>query len=163
MSPQYNPDPTQVSAFFHLFGKGDYEFAVGEGKPFAGVNAKGEPNAGIRYPLKCSEVIEGDDAGKGKRQMFTCYIHSEGAMSFSKRFVMACLGFAGNAQAEADFNEQFKGADWAVDPNPEAPSKGEMWQRVDNTRLIISTSLGTDQEGNPSQNWDVFHPITALG
>ena len=162
MSPVYNPDPSQVSAFFHLFGKGNYEFLVGEGKPFAGQNQKGEANAGVRYPLRCEEVIEGDDSGKGKRQMFTCYIHNEGGRAFGKRFQMACLGFEGNSQGEIAFDEFAKGKDWSVNPDPEAPSIGEMWQAMNNTRLVISTSIGLDDKGNDSQNWDAFIPISAL-
>jgi hypothetical protein len=162
MSPQYNPDPSTVSAFFHIFSKGDYLFEVGEGKPFEGVNQKGEPNAGIRYPLVCTDVIEGDSQGKGKKQMFTCYIHSEGAISFSKRFLMACLGFEGTSEGEAKFNSEVEGADWRVDPDPASPFVGEMWQRVNNTSLIISADVKVDEEGKKQQNWGAFSPISSL-
>jgi len=162
MSPQYSPDPSQVSAFFHIFSKGDYLFDVGEGKPFEGANAEGKANAGVRYPLICSDVIEGDSSAKGKRQMFTCYIHSEGAISFSKRFLMACLGFEGTSEGEEKFNQEIQGADWRVDPEPTAPFLGEMWERVNNTSLIISTDVKVDDEGKKQQNWGAFSPISSL-
>jgi hypothetical protein len=162
MSPQYNPDPSQVSAFFHIFSKGDYLFEVGEGKPFEGANAEGKANAGVRYPLICTDVIEGDPQAKGKRQMFTCYIHSEGAISFSKRFLMACLGYDGDHEGEAKFNEAIAGADWRVDPEPTAPFLGEMWERVNNTSVVISTDVKMDNEGKKQQNWGAFSPISSI-
>lgn len=162
MTPQYNPDPSQVSAFFYIFSKGDYLFEVGEGKPFEGINAEGKSNAGVRYPLVCTDVIEGDSQGKGKRQMFTCYIHSEGAISFSKRFLMGCLNFEGTSEGEAKFNEEIAGADWRVDPDPTAPFLGEMWQRVNNTSVIISCDVKLDDEQKKQQNWGAFAPISSL-
>jgi len=160
MSPQYSPDPSQVSAFFHIFSKGDYLFDVGEGKPFEGVNAKGDSNAGVRYPLICTDVIEGDSSAKGKRQMFTCYIHSEGAMSFSKRFLMAALGYEANNEGEMRFNAESQGKDWRVDPNPEAPYVGEMWKAPAGASLVIHASAGLNDSGDKQQKWDGFSPLS---
>ena len=161
MSPQYNPDPTQVSAFFYLFNKGDYLFEVGEGKPFEGTNQKGDPNAGIRYPIICSDVLEdGDKEGKGKKQMFTCYIHSDGAMQFSKRFIMAGLGYESSSEGELKFNEENKAADWRVDPNPEAPYVGEMWKKVEGSTMIIHTSIKLGEDGQKQQQWNGFSPLS---
>jgi len=160
--PQYNPDPTTVSAFFYMFEKGDYLFEVGEGKPFEGQNQKGDPNAGIRYPIICSDVLgnDGDSGGKGKKQMFTCYIHSEGAMSFSKRFLMACLGYDSSSEGELRFNAEKQGADWKVDPNPEAPYVGEMWKSVQGTTLIMHCSTKLNEEGQKQQQWNGFSPLS---
>ena len=160
MSPTYNPDPSQVSAFFYLFNKGDYLFEVGEGKPFEGTNSKGEPNAGIRYPIICTDVLEGDAEGKGKKQMFTCYIHSEGAISFSKRFLMACLGYPSDSDGELKFNAETAGQDWKVDPTPDAPYVGEMWKKVVGTTLILHASVGTNEEGVKQQKWNGFSPLS---
>lgn len=162
MTPQYNPDPSQVSAFFYIFTKGDYLFEVGAAKPFEGVNAQGNANAGVRYPLICTNVPEGDAAGLQKRQMFTCYVHSDGAMSFSKRFLMACLGFDGTSEGETAFNEACEGSDWRIDPDPTAPFLGEMWQKVENTSLIISCDVKLDDEGKKQQEWKAFSPISSL-
>lgn len=162
MSPQYNPDPSQVSAFFHIFPKGDYLFDVGEGKPFEGVNAEGNANAGVRYPLVCSRVIEGDPQAVGKKQMFTCYVHSDGAISFSKRFQMGCLGFDGDSEGEQKFNEEMTGADWRIDPDPTAPYLGDAWKRISNTSVIISTDVKMDDEGKKQQNWGAFSPLSSL-
>lgn len=160
MSPQYNPDPTTVSAFFYLFEKGDYLFDVQEGKPFEGTNQKGEANAGIRYPIVCSNVLEGDSSGKGKKQMFTCYIHSDGAMSFSKRFLMACLGYSSDSEGELRFNAENQGADWRVDPNPEAPYVGEMWKKVTGATLVLHASTRLNDEGQKQQQWNGFSPLS---
>ena len=162
MSPQYNPDPSTVSAYFFLFSKGDYLFGVGEGKPFEGMNQKGEPNAGIRYPIVCSDVLEGDSNGKGKKQMFTCYIHSDGAMQFSVRFIMACLGYDSSGEGEMKFNEENKGADYRVDPDPEAPYLGEMWKRLSGTSLIIHASTKLNDENQKQQQWNAFSPLSAI-
>ena len=160
MSPQYNPDPTTVSAFFYLFEKGDYLFTVGEGKPFEGANQKGEPNAGIRYPIVCTDVLDGDSGGKGKKQMFTCYIHSDGAMQFSKRFLMACLGYESSNEGELRFNAENQGEDWGVDPNPEAPRIGEMWKKVTGATLIMHTDTRLNDEGQKQQQWTGFSPLS---
>lgn len=161
MSPQYNPDPTQVSAFFYMFEKGDYLFEVGEGKPFEGQNQKGDANAGIRYPMICSDVLDGGDPkAKGKKQMFTCYIHSEGAVSFSKRFLMACLGYKATSEGELKFDEEKRGMDWGIDPNPEAPSVGEMWRAVQGSTLICHCSTKLNDEGQKQQQWNGFSPLS---
>jgi len=160
MSPQYNPDPTTVSAFFYMFEKGDYLFDVGEGKPFEGVNQKGEPNAGVRFPLICSDVLEGDSGGKGKKQMFTCYIHTDGAVQFSKRFQMACLGYEATSEGEAKFDKETKGEDWKVDPNPEAPYLGEMWKKLTGSTLIMHCSTKLNDDGQKQQQWDGFSPLS---
>jgi hypothetical protein len=164
MTPQYNPDPSQVSAFFYIFSKGDYLFDVGEGKPFEGTNSDGDANAGVRYPLICKNVVgsDGDQQGVSKRQMFTCYIHSEGAISFSKRFLMACLGFTGDDQGETAFNESTQGMDWKIDPDPAAPYMGEMWQKVNSTSLIITADVKLDNDGKRQQQWKAFAPISSL-
>jgi hypothetical protein len=162
MTPQYNPDPSQVSAFFHIFPKGDYLFDVGEGKPFEGTNAEGNANAGVRYPLTCSRVIEGDAQAVKKKQMFTCYVHSDGAISFSKRFQMGCLGFNGDSEGEQKFNEEMAGADWRIDPDPTAPYLGDAWKRIGNTSVIISCDVKMDDEGKRQQNWGAFSPLSSL-
>jgi len=162
MSPQYNPDPSTVSAYFYMFSKGDYIFTVGEGKPFEGVNRTGDSNAGIRYPIICTDVLEGDSKGKGKKQMFTCYIHSDGAMQFSTRFIMACLGYESSGEGEAKFNEENQGADYRVDPNPEAPYVGEMWKKLTGSSLVIHASIALDDEQKKQQKWNGFSPLSAV-
>ncbi|KKK91687.1 hypothetical protein LCGC14_2710410, partial [marine sediment metagenome] len=138
----------------------DYLFEVGEGKPFEGANSKGEPNAGIRYPIICTGVLEGDAEGKGKKQMFTCYIHSEGAISFSKRFLMACLGYESDSEGELRFNAETQGQDWKVDPTPDAPYVGEMWKKVQGSTLIIHTSVKLGDDGQKQQQWNGFSPLS---
>lgn len=162
MSPVHTPDPTQVSAFFHLFPKGDYLFNVGEAKPFEGTNQKGDANSGLRYPLICSDVLaDGDSASVGKKQMFTCYTHSEGALSFSKRFLMACLGFSQDNDGEMAFNEKYAGQDWKVDPDPDAPYVGEVWQSVNNSSLIMTTDIKLN-EGIKTQDWKAMRAVSEL-
>lgn len=162
MPPTYNPDPSTVSAYFFLFSKGDYLFEVGEGKCFEGQNQKGDANAGIRYPIICSDVLEGDSKGRGKKQMFTCYIHSDGAMSFSTMFMMACLGYESSGDGESKFNEEHQGADYRVDPNPEAPYLGEMWASLKGTSLVIHASIALNPDGVKQQKWNAFSPLSSI-
>ena len=162
MSPTYNPDPSTVSAYFFLFEKGDYLFAVGEPKAFEGVNQKGDANAGIRYPILCTDVLEGNAKGKGKKQMFTCYIHSDGAMAFSTMFMMACLGYESSGDGEAKFNEEHQGADYRVDPNPETSYLGEMWSSLNGTSLIIHASVKLGDDNQKQQKWNGFSPLSSI-
>ena len=156
--PRYEPDLTAVSAALDLFEKGDWEFSIGEPKAFERTNEKGKLSAGVRYLLSLAEEHNGHK--KGSKQMFSCYIHTDGAMTFSKRFVMAALGFKNTSEDERLFDEQFKGADWSVDPDTGAV--GDVWRQPAGRRIVCSLEIGENPNTNePSQQFSGFLPVTA--
>lgn len=158
MSPRFEPDLTAVAANLDLFEKGSWEFSIGEPKSFSRENEKGQLSVGVRYPLALSE--EKDGHKKNAKQLFSCYIHTEGGMTFSKRFIMAALGFKNNTQSEREFDEQFKGADWGIDPDTQAV--GDVWRQPAGRRVIASCEIGTNPNtGEPSQQFTGFLPVTA--
>lgn len=155
MSPRYEPDFSKVTVSFELFSKGDYEFVIGEPTSFQGENRKGGLKVGVRYPIVLAEDTNGHK--KGARQMFTCYIHSDGAMSFSKQWLMAALGF--NRNEEKKFDAEYASKDWSIDT--ESKAAGDVWREVNGKRVIISV----DQQANPEtgelgNTFSGFRPVT---
>lgn len=158
MSPRYEPDLTAVAANLELFSKYEYEFIIGEPKGFERTNRKGQLSVGVRFPLSLAEETNGHK--KGAKQLFSCYIHSEGGMQFSKRFVMSALGFGNKTADEQAFDSQYRGADWSVDPDVSAV--GDVWRLPAGRRIAASLDVGTDPEtGDPSQQFKGFRPVTA--
>jgi len=158
MSPRYEPDLTAVAATLELFEKGDFEFIIGEPKSFQRQNDKGQLSVGVRFPLALAEETNGHK--KNSRQLFSCYIHTDGGMTFSKRFIMAALGYKGNSQGEREFDDKFKGADWSLDPDN--GSVGDVWRQPAGRRITASLDIGTNpNSGEPSQQFTGFQPVSA--
>ncbi len=158
MSPRYEPDLTAVAATLEQFEKGDFEFGIGEPKSFQRTNDKGQLSVGVRYPLALSEESNGHK--KGAKQMFSCYIHTDGGMTFSKRFIMAALGFKNTSQDERVFDEKYKGADWSIDP--ETGAVGDVWRQPAGRRITASLDVGVNPNtGEPSQQYTGFAPVAA--
>ncbi len=155
---RYEHDPSAVQSTMQVFPKGDYEFSVGEPKPFERTNAANKLSYGVGFSLKCERVVEGEDNMLGKRAYFSCYQHTEGGCSFSKRFQMSCLGHKGNPQGENAFNDEVAGQNWGFDPDE--GTVGDMWSNLTGNRLVISMSEGVNPNtGDPSQNFDAFRPV----
>jgi len=154
--PRYNYDPSTATAAQEIFPKDDYEISLGTPKSFIRQNQKGEDSYGVRFQL----TIE-DGAYKGKHIPFTCYLHSEGAQSMTKRFQMAVMGCKSNQAGEAEFNEQFGPLDWSIDP--EAGTCGEGWSKMAGARVIATLDVGKNtQTGDQQQNFKSWRPaVTA--
>lgn len=153
--PRYEFDPNAVTATIPVFAKGDYEFIVGEPKAFARTNNEGKESYGIRWPLVVAEVIEGDQAAKDKRTVYTTYMHGQ-SEPFAKRFAMAVMGFSGNADGERAFNEKTAGQDWDYDTDSGAC--GDMWRSLTGGRVVGSVDIQL-YEGNQTQDWVGFRAI----
>jgi hypothetical protein len=143
---------TKVTAGIVLLPKGDFEFAVKECKTFSRQST--DPNTqetkdvyGVQYNL---EVVGGsDDSFVGKTIPLQIYMHAgDAALSIGKRFIMASLGFALNAEAE--FNEKYADADWSVDP--EENFAGDIWQSVVGTRVAATTDQKPDKRDSSRMN-----------
>ena len=138
--PRFEPDPSKISATIAILEKDEYEFLVGEPKSFEKKNADGTiANYGIRYPLT---VMEGPR--KGAKQFQTCYQHTEGSEAFSKRFVMACLGYDGTPDGEKAFDSAYAGRDWSF--NTDDGSCGEVWRECANKRVFGAADVGVNNK-----------------
>jgi hypothetical protein len=156
--PRYEFDPSQDNAVTLVLPKDDYEFVVGEPKSFQRKNAKNEDSFGVRYPLT---VAEGQY--QGKRIFYSTYYQSQGGRDMAKVFLMAVNGYPRNAEGEEGFNEEFKGADWAF--NPEDTSVGEAFRSVVGKRVRGSLDIqpAKDREGNltgeQNQQFQTWSPL----
>ena len=141
--PRYEFDPSQDSAVQLVLPKDDYEFIVGEPRPFARKNAKGEDSFGIRYPLTVAEGIH-----QGKRIFYSTYYQSQGGRDMAKAFLLAVFGYPRNKEGEDAFNAEFQGADWSF--NPEEGTVGEAFRGVTGKRVRGSLDIqpARDREGN---------------
>lgn len=158
MCPQHNYDPTAVTVSFKTFEKGDYEIIVGEPKAFAGTNAEGNENFGIRFPGKIAAVVEeGQEDAVGERSIYTCYLHGA-AGPFGKAFAMACLGYEKSEEGEALFNEDHGSKDWSFDSD--SGSCGDGWRELTGCRVIASMSIQHNpNDGSKRQQYDSFRPV----
>jgi hypothetical protein len=156
MSPVHQFDPTQVVAGFAVFPKDEYEFEVKDAKAFQRTNKKGEETYGIRFQL-----IGRSSVADGKKSMYTCYMHSDGAQSFSKQFLMAVYGFNRNDSDEKRFNAEYGDAAlWSYDP--ESGAVGEIYKGTVGKRFYGNVEPGKNPEtGEPTQQWKSFRPFSA--
>lgn len=157
--PHFEPDLTKASVAFEIFTKGDYEFVVGEPKSFQRTNNAGKETYGVRWPITLAEEVNGYK--KGAKQLYSGYLHTEGAHAFIKQFVMSCLGFnPRSAEDERKFDAQFRGADWGIDT--ETQGVGDVYRQTTGKRVIVSMDVGINPEsGEQSQQFKGFRPITA--
>lgn len=157
---RYEPDLSKVQATFEFFSKGQYEFAIGEPKSFeqttkTGARA-GEQSIGVRYPISLAEDTNGHK--KGARNTINCYIHSDGAMSFSKQFLMAALGYKVNSAGEKQFDEDTRGRDWSIDP--ETGACGDVWREATGKHIMITADIGTNPStGEPNNQFGKYQPL----
>ena len=140
MSPTspYSPDLTKVSAGIIQLPKGDYEFAVSDGKPFKRERKEKDNSTTELFGVQYNLVVTRSDEPEymGKTIPFQVYLHSDKAFGIVKRFVMACLGFPVNEENE--FNEKYKDADWSA--NPDEPLGG-IWKDVVGTKVAATADL----------------------
>lgn len=143
--PQYNWNPSDATANFETFPKGEYEVQVGEPKAFIKKNRKGEDSYGVRYSFRIA-----DGEYEGKRGMFTIYMHSEGGQNFGKQFLLAGLGYGRDAQEERRFNEEHGGDDWNYDP--ETGAVGDGWRAMTGQRMILSMDVTKGEDDREYQD-----------
>ena len=157
MSPRYEHDASTVSAVIAILDKGDYELMIGEPKAFFNQGKEGKPdNYGIRYPLTVAEGAE-----KGSKTFYNAFIHTDGALSFSKQFLMAALGYKATKEEEKRFNDKYRGSDWGIDTDTKGV--GDVWREATGKRLTASVDVGIQEvgqnAGQPQQKWLKFRPL----
>lgn len=157
MSPRYEHDPSNVSAVIAVLDKGDYEMIVGEPKSFFNQGKDGKPdNYGVRFPLTVAEGPE-----KNSKTFYNAFIHTDGALSFAKQFMMAALGYKSTKDDEKRFNDKYRGSAWGIDTD--SKSVDDVWREATGKRLVASVDVQIQSEGtnagNPQQKWVKFRPL----
>ena len=150
--PQYQPDFSSVAAGFELLPEGIYEFKVGVGKTFEKNHPKSGLSHGVGFLLEVTEILEGGSSDAlGKKAYFRCRCQDETAMSFSKQFVMAVLGYS--LKDERTFNSERGDADWSYDT--EDNSLGELWQELAGGTVQAAVSSHQDPD-DPDREYQDF-------
>lgn len=158
MSPRVNVDFDNVAAGIPVLDADEYEFEVGEAKPFARINNKGQQTYGVMYPL--STTYNGNIA----RIPHNLHLHSAESRGFCKQFIMAALGFNYRDNAtERQYNEQYKGQDW-IDVEFDGDSGtvnevGPIYGLVSGTRVKANVTIIANKETGEPQNRFSFMPI----
>lgn len=154
--PRYEWDPSKTQSSIEVFPKGEYEVVVGEPKSFIRKNRKNEDSYGIRFSLTVA-----DGPYRGKRTIYTAYLHSEGAQSMAKRFQMAVFGFHNRPDSEKEFNERTAGLDWSFDP--ETGQCGEGWRQMAGAHVIANVDVQKNPENDEeNQNFKSWRPAVAV-
>lgn len=158
-TPIFNFDPSKVSTALAILDKGEYIFQVGEPRAFHRDKKDAAGNVvgsvfGAMYPVTVVEPLE----HKGKKQIFNAQVHTEGAQSYAKMFVMAALGFnPRDHKSEEQFNAQFSGADWSLDFTTKAV--GDVWREPKGKLIKGSVDVTQNQEtGEPMQQFKSWSP-----
>lgn len=151
----YSFDIKKEVAGIEIFPKGDYEFKVGEPKPFAKKNDDDTfANFGVRVALVIAEPAEYEN----KKAIYSNYMHFDGAGAFTKQFIMACLGYGKSKSEEERFNQDHGDEDWGFDP--EGPSLGDAWKQLEGQRVIGSMTIQKNNKtGEPMQNFGGWRAI----
>ncbi len=146
-------NPASITTAIEVFPKDQYEFVVGEPKPFAGTNQKGGDSYGVRFSLKV-----GAGEYEGKKTIYSTYLQSEGAQAMAKQFQMAVLGYGKGRAEEQRFNEDWGGKDWSIDF--EAGTVGDAWRELVGNRVKGNLDVGVNTNSGDAQQqfkgWEPF-------
>lgn len=161
MSPRFEPDLGAVRATTRIFEPGEYVVKIGTPYPMAYTKDDGTEIGGARYSLEMVGRIgpDGslDDANEGESVTnVRCYVHTEGALSMAKRFLMAAFGYSRND--EEAFNEEVLGSgDFGVAGEGDDAELGESWAQCSGN--LVRVSLDTElYEGEEQQNFRGWSP-----
>lgn len=158
-APRFEFDPSTVVASIEVFPKQEYEFQIGEPKPFkrtAGEGDKEHESFGVRFPL----AIKRPDEYSSKRTVYSIYLHSEGGQAMSKQFMMAAMGFGKGAAEEKKYDAEVRGKDWSIDF--ETLGLGDAWRDHTGKRVIGSLDIAkNNRTGDPMQQFNSWRPITS--
>jgi hypothetical protein len=150
---RYTPNPSNVTATFEVFPKGDYEFTMGKPKAFEKKDKDVVVNFGVRVPLTIN-----DGQYKGKKTSAAMYFHNEGSESASKRFQMAALGFKNNKEAEEAFNLKSAELDWSFDQ--ETGDVSDIWKQFEGKQIVGVLDVDKNKNtGEPMQQFKSWRPV----
>lgn len=157
--PRAQFDPSTVSAGVPVLNDGDYEFSIGEAKPFARVNDENKQVSGILYQL-----ITKDESGDTKRIPHNLFMHNADGFGFVKIFLMAALGFdPKDKAAEREFDAQYSNDIWLdIDwdgKTPEVKEIGPIWGQVAGGKIAATATTTMNKKTNDPQNQFKFRPV----
>lgn len=165
--PRYTAPVAGELAGIPVLTNGEYEFTVGEMKPFekekpATDTKPAVTQFGIRTSLVVTHTPEDDEDAKkylNKSIPHTLYMHGNSG-SMNKQFAMAVLGYKANQEEE--FNEKYPddvdGNNWHVDTDEQ--SIGDAWKELAGKRVRAKvTSKVNPMNTDQLQNQFSFYPF----
>jgi hypothetical protein len=149
---RFSPNLSEVTAGIPLLDKGEYEFSIGEMKPFTRTKDKEGIDVeiyGVRTSIK---VLEGSASNIGATIPMSFYLHSDESARIAKQFPAAANGFNVNvAGQEAQFNEMFPDEDdWSGDP--ETGELGDAWKSCQGKRIRANVTQTLNKLTQDLQN-----------
>ena len=158
-APRFEFDPSTVVASIEVFPKQEYEFQVGEPKPFKKTSGEGDKeheSFGVRFSL----AIKRPDEYSTKRTVYSTYLHSEGGQAMAKQFMMATMGFEKGTKGEKAYDEEARGKDWSIDF--ELGAVGDAWRELTGKRVIGALDIQKNNKtGDAMQNFTGWRPIAS--
>jgi hypothetical protein len=162
MSPRFEPDLGAVRATTRIFDSGEYVLKIGDAYPISYTREKdGAEIGGARYALEMVGRIQADgsldDAHAGESVTANrVYIHSEGALSMAKRFLMAAFGYSRND--EESFNEEvLSSGDFSISGEGDEAELGSSWAQCSGNLVRVSLDKDT-YEGEEQQAFRGWSP-----
>lgn len=156
-APRFEFDPSTVVASIEVFPKQEYEFQVGEPKPFKRTAGEDQHDSyGVRFSL----VVKQPDEYNNKRTVFSTYLQSEGAQAMAKQFMMAVMGYGKGAVEEKRYDAEARGKDWSLDFA--TGGVGDAWRDFTGKRVIGTLDVTKNKtSGDPMQQFVSWRPITS--
>lgn len=143
--PRYDFDPSKISSTITVLPKDDYEFVVGEPKPFIyQVKSTGADKYGVRFPLT---VAEGP--ATGKRVFFSADQDSDIGRQVSKAFMMAACGYGRTEDEENRYNAETADKDFSFDTD--TSMVGDGWRMAMGQRVVCSLDINVDKQDASKQ------------
>lgn len=141
--PRFTPD-TNVRATTRVFDRGDYRLAIERHTPIIREKDDGSIAAGVLYGIKMVGKLDAkgkvtDEHAGEDVTPFTCWMHSSGAQSFTKRFLMAALGY--KKEDEDKFDKDYWSnpkKDFTIDGTPEDASAGAAWEEAVGNQFVAT-------------------------
>lgn len=162
MSPIFQPDKN-VRATTRIFERGEYEVEIAAVSGIGYTKDNGDEVAGARYRLTMRGRLQNDGslddeyAGEDVTP-FRAYVHSEGAIPFTKRFLMAAMGYGRNDESDFD-DEWWTEADLTIEFDEEDVTLGEGWE--DPVGNVLRVTLDKEEyEGQEQQTHATFAPVS---
>lgn len=159
--PRYEFIPKDVSTSILVLPADDYEFLIGEPKPYAfqtkgGENKPSEDRYGVRFPLR----VMTSGAFENKMIFFSGDQSSDIGQQVTKGFIMAALGYGKGREEEERFDMDHGTDDFGFDTD--SGFIGDGWRQVKDMRVVGSLGINIDKN-DPSKQYQKFAGFRRIG
>jgi hypothetical protein len=173
MTTIFDPDLAAVAATTPVYKRGEYLLEITKSSPFAypkDDEKTGESYivAGNRFQFEMvgqlgrdGEVDESVEIAGQEVAPFSCFVHTRKAFSFTKRTLMAFMGFTKQQEDQAN-EEYFNSAELWINPGEDEDDEvtgGAGWSAPVGNRVVASLDI-EQWDGDDRQQFRAFRPYT---